>query len=118
MQEYYTMGHAEPVVEKELSKPCQDVYYSPMHVVKSLISSTNKICIVFNASAKTTCISTTLLNDRLLVGATVHSSMIDMLIRFRTHKVALTADISKMYHAVFLPKDQFDLHHFMWREDL
>ena len=92
MQEYFAMGHVEPV--EDLNKSCQDVYYLPMHVVKSETSSTSKIHIVFDASAKST--SGASLNDQLLVGPTVHSSLIDVLMRFRIHKVALTADVSRM----------------------
>ena len=113
MQEYFTMGHVEPV--EDLNKSCQDVYYLPMHVVKSETSSTSKIRIVFDASAKST--SGASLNDQLLVGPTVHSSLIDVLMRFRIHKVALTADVSRMHRAVFLPEDQRDLHRFVWREN-
>ena len=80
MQEYFTMGHAEPVVKEDLNTPCQDVHYLPMHVVKSETSMTSEIRVVFDASAKAT--SRASLNDQLLVRPTVHSSLIDVLIRF------------------------------------
>ena len=86
-----------------------------MHLVKSEASSTSKIHIVFDAFAKST--PGTSLTNQLLVGPNVYSSLIDVLIRFCTHKFALTADVSKMYHAVFLPMDQRNLHRFVWRED-
>ena len=54
MKEYLTMGHAESVVTKDLNKPLQNVYYLLMQVVKSEARSTNKVRIVFDASAKTT----------------------------------------------------------------
>ena len=41
----------------------------------------------------------------------------DVLLRFRRHKVALTTHVSRMYRAVLLPKKQHDLHCFIWRED-
>ena len=99
MKEYFTMEHAEPVVAEDLNKPLQNVYYLPMHVLKSETRSTSKIRIVFDATAKT--MSRASLNNQLLVRPTIHSSLIDVLIRFRHHKVALAADVSKMYHAVF-----------------
>ncbi len=55
---------------------------------------------MFDASAKSA--SGVSLNDILLVGPTVHSTLIDILLRFRFHRVALTADISKMYRAIEL----------------
>ena len=109
------MGHAEPVPTEELRKLDRDVYCLLMHVVKKETSSTSKMRIVFYASAKTT--SGASLNDQLLVGPTVHSQLIDVLIRFRRHKIALTADVSRMYRAVLLHEDQRDLHRFVWRED-
>ena len=36
--------------------------------------------------------------------------------RFRIHKIALSADISKMYRAVHLDPGDRDLHRFLWRE--
>ena len=57
------------------------------------------------------------LNDKLLVGPTVHPSLIDVLIRFRLHRVALTTDVSRMYRAVFLAPSDRDLHRFVWRSD-
>ena len=86
-----------------------------MHAVRKETSSTSKIRVVFDASATTA--SGTSLNDHLLVGPTVHSSLIDVLIWFRQHKVALTSDVSHMYRAVLLPDEQRDLHRFLWRED-
>ena len=55
------------------------------------------------------------LNDLLLVGPTVHSPLIDVLLRFRLHRVALTADVSKMYRAIELVASDRDLHRFVWR---
>ena len=86
-----------------------------MHAVRKETSSTTKSRVVFVASEKTT--TGTSLNDHLLIGPTVHSPLIDVLLRFRQHKVALTTDVSRMYRAVLLPKDQRDLHRFVWRDD-
>ena len=97
------MEHAEPVVVEDLNRPYQNVCYLSMHVVKSETRSTSKIHIVFDASAKTT--SGASLNDQLLVGPTVHWSLIDILISFRRHRVVSAADVSKMYNAVFLPEN-------------
>ena len=47
----------------------------------------------------------------------VHSSLIDVLIRFCRHHVTITADVSKMYRAVSLGADDRDLQGFVWREN-
>ena len=108
------MGHAEPVPTADLQKPPNDTFYLPMHVVRKEHSTTTKVRIVFDASAKSaTNIS---LNDTLLVGPTVHPPLIDVLLRFRLHRVALTADVSKMYRAIELVPADRDLHRFVWRK--
>ena len=99
---------------EELDKPCAEAYYFPTHAVWKETSSTSKIRCVFDASATTT--SGISLIDQLLVGPTVHSSLIDVLLQFRQHRVALTADVSRMYCAVLLPKEHRDLHRFLWRK--
>ena len=50
-----------------------------------------------------------------MVGPTIHPSLIDVLIRFRMHCIAIVADISKMYRAIELPPSDRDLHCFVWR---
>ena len=54
----------------------------------------------------------------LMVGSTIYPQLIDILIRFRTHSIALTADIiSTMYRTVELAPEDRDLHHFVWRDN-
>ena len=75
----------------------------------------SKVRVVFDVSTKTA--SGASLDDYLLVGPTVHPMIIDVLLSFRRHPVALTTDISRMYRAVLLPEHQRDLHWLVWRED-
>ena len=108
MNEYMDLKHAELVPEEDLNKPLQETFYLPMHAVRKEESTTTKLRVVFDASAKSsTGIS---LNESLLVGPTVHPPLIDVLLRFRTHRVALTTDVSKMYRAVELVPVDRDLH--------
>ena len=84
-----------------------------MHAVYKSSSTTTKIRAVFDASAKSS--SGVSLNDTLLVGPTVHPPLIDVILRFRSHRIALTADVSKMYRAIELAKPDRDLHRFVLR---
>ena len=68
---------------------------------------------MFDASAKSS--TGVSLNDVLLVGPTIHPSLVDVLLRFRLHRIALTADVSKMYRARELTHSDKDLHRFVWR---
>ena len=43
--------------------------------------------------------------------------LIDVLIRFRSYRIALIADVSRMYRAIYLTKEDKDLHRFVWRRN-
>ena len=86
-----------------------------MHAVYKDFSSTSKVRVVFDASAlSSTGVS---LNDNSLVGPTVHSSLVDVLIHFHLYRIALTADISRMYRMVLLEESDKDLHRFVWKRN-
>ena len=74
MQEYLTLVHAEAVLTKDTDKHPASVFYLRMHVMYKSTSSTTKVRAVFDASAKSA--SGMSINDTLLVGPTVHSSLI------------------------------------------
>lgn len=94
MQEYFDLGHAEEVPTQDMEKPPELTFYLLMHAVYNWSSTTTKIRAVFDASAKfSTGVS---LNDTLLMGLTLHPPLVDVLLHFRLHPVALTADISKI----------------------
>ena len=113
MDEYFSLGHAEQVPVIDLQKPPEKVFYLPMHAVHKETSATTKTRVVFDASARSS--SGVSLNETLMVGPTVHSTLVDVLLRFRLHQVALVADISKMYRAVELDTCDKDYHRFVWR---
>lgn len=114
MDEYFQLRHAELVPQCDLDKPPSDVFYLPMHAVRKECSTTTKLRVVFDASAKSS--TGVSLNDTLLVGHTVHSSLTDVLLRFRLHRVAVITDVSKMYRAVNLADSDKDFHRFVWRD--
>ena len=113
IQEYFDLKHAEPIADTDLDKPVEQVFYLPIHAVKKESSTTTKIRAVFDASAKSS--SNTSLNDILQVGPTIHPPLIDVLLRFRLHRIALTSDVSKMYRAIELEESDRNLHRFVWR---
>ena len=113
MNEYFEMGHAEQVPPDDLKKPSENTFYLPMHAVRKEHSTTTKLRVVFDASAKSS--TGVSLNDILLVGPTIHPPLIDVLLRFRFHRTALTADVSKMYRAIELVPVDRELHRFVWR---
>ena len=115
MNEYFEKGHAGRVPLYDLEKSSQEVFYLPMHAVKKESSMTTKIRAVFDASAKSsTGVSQ---NDTLLVRPTIHPHLLDVLLCFCLHHVALVAAVSRMYCAIEITKPDRDLHWFVWRRN-
>ncbi len=77
--QYFEMGHTEA----DISKPCEVVLYLPMNAVVKESSTTTKVRAIYDASAKP--LTGVSLNVQLLVGPTMHSSLIDVLLCFRLH---------------------------------
>lgn len=68
-------------------------------------STTTKLRVVFDASAKTT--SGSSWNVALMVGATIQDGIFQSIMRFRIHAVVLTGDIEKMYREFLIhPSDR------------
>ena len=96
-----------------MKTPVNNSYYLPMHGVHKSSSSTTKLRVVFDGSApSSTGVS---LNDVLAVGPTLHPNLDSILLKFRTYRVALSGDISKMYREVLLSEPDRQLHRFLWR---
>lgn len=68
-------------------------FYLPHHLVLKATSTTTKLRVVVDGSAKTNpCCS---LNDALLVGPVVKDELLLIVIRFRKYAVALVGDVEK-----------------------
>ena len=113
IREYFEIGRTEQVPNVEVVSPCTEVYYLPMHSVHKEDSTTSKLRVVFDESAKSD--SGTSLNDHLLVWPTIHPPLVDVVLQFRQFKVAPTAYVSRMYRAVRLHDNQKDLRRYLWR---
>lgn len=79
--------------DDESNTPFQ--YVMPHHAVIKAFSSTTKLRVVFNASARSnTGLS---LNDALPAGPVLQPELFDILLRFRTYKYVFTTDIQNMH---------------------
>lgn len=76
-------------------KNWEQKYFLPHHCVIREDSLTTKLCVVFDASMKTT--TNYSLNDIMLKGWTVQPDLFDILCRFRTSQFVFIADIQKMF---------------------
>ena len=111
VHEYFSLEHAEEVPLAEVEVPHQDCFYLPMHGVSKESSSTTKLRIVFDASAKSS--SGVSLNDTLIPGPSLYPKLTTILNRFRRHNIGLSADISKMFREVVLDPAERDYHRFL-----
>ncbi|XP_054723428.1 uncharacterized protein LOC129233424 [Uloborus diversus] len=112
MTEYLDLGHME--IDNTVCK--ENAHYCiPHHHVINESSSTTKLRVVFNASAKTT--SGVSLNDTLMNGPKVQDDFFAILLRFRCHNIAITSDLQKMYRQIEIHDADRDFQKILWRDD-
>ncbi|XP_055308163.1 uncharacterized protein LOC129572241 [Sitodiplosis mosellana] len=87
------------------------VYYIPHHAV----STSKKFRIVYDGSCKTSLGLS--LNDAQFAGPRLQCNLNEILMRFRQHKIAFTADIKSMFLRARLNPKHWDLQRIFWREN-
>lgn len=115
VDDYHNLDHAEVVPHSDIGKPVTDVYYLPMHGITKNSSTTTKLCVVCDASARTT--TGVSLNDTLLVGPSLYPRLTTIVNQFRVPAIGMTADILKMYLQVALSPDERDFHRFVHQDE-
>nr|XP_040219997.2 uncharacterized protein LOC120948080 [Anopheles coluzzii] len=95
MKEYLELGHMS-LMNKDSGD--ERAYYLPYHPVFKASSTTTKVRVAFDGSAKTS--TGYSLNDILCVGPIVQDELLDIVLRFRTYQIALVGDIAKMYRQI------------------
>lgn len=110
MREYIELNHMSKVTDRiETIKPI----YLPHHGVWRESSTTTKLRVVFDGSAKTA--SGRSLNDVLMTGANLQDNIINIILRFRLHAIAITADLKKMYRQILVDDKDRDYQRILWR---
>ena len=115
IQEQLKSGIIEKVPEGTENKA--DVKFIPHHCVIRRDHDTTKVRIVFDGSARSSNDVLTL-NDRLEVGPNYMPHLFDTLLRFRSHTIALTADIEKAFHQIEIKEADRDFLRFLWYDDV
>ncbi|XP_055591566.1 uncharacterized protein LOC129743554 [Uranotaenia lowii] len=90
------------------------VYYMPHHAVLKPDSTTTKLRVVFDASCRTS--TGVSLNDGLMVGPVVQNDLMSIILRFRLHRYAISADVEKMYRMVRVQSPDQHLQRILWRD--
>ena len=94
-----------------------NIHYLPHQPVKRQDALTTKLRVVFDASSKGN-LSLPSLNECVYVGPSMVPAIVDILLRFRSFKVGLAADIEKAFLNIGVKKEQRDLMRFLWVNDL
>ena len=106
-------GNTEAVPEEE-TRPAQ-VHYLPHHAVVRKDKATTKLRVVYDASAKCDGPS---LNECLYKGPKFNQLIFDLLLRFRSYRVALTADVEKAFLVIAVDNKDRDVLRFIWVDDV
>ncbi|XP_037960437.1 uncharacterized protein LOC119689635 [Teleopsis dalmanni] len=109
-EEYERLGH---MTEVNLDSMLTPRYFIPHHCVLKPDSTTTKLRVVFDASAKT--ISGHSLNDLMYNGPAVESDLFSTLLRFRRPRFVFTTDIEKMYRQVLINPEDRRYQLIIWR---
>lgn len=116
MQEYLDCNHMQLVSDEELQVILQQPhYFIPHHHVVKESSITTKLRVVFNASSKTT--SGVSLNDLLSKGPQLLKPVSNVLLKFRSHRFGVIADVEKMYRQIRVKKEDTVYQLIFWRDD-
>ena len=112
MGEMSEMNFCRKLSNEELESYKGPVHYISHHEVVRPEKKSTPIRIVFNSSAS---YKGHRLNDYWMKGPDLLNSSFGVLLRFRENEVAISADISKMYHRVLIPEQDQHVHRYLWR---
>ena len=94
----------------------EPIHYLPHHAIIRRERFTTKIRIVYDGSAKLSDAELSL-NDCLQTGPNLIPKLFDMLVQFRSHPVAITADIEKAFLMIGIAPADCDVLRFLWFQD-
>ncbi|XP_049287301.1 uncharacterized protein LOC125765857 [Anopheles funestus] len=112
IREYEELGHMREIVEAPNEDP-GSVFYLPHHCVLRPSSTTTKLRVVFDGSAKTS--TGVSINDVLMTGPTVQNDLNAILLRFRGFRYVFTLDIPKMFRQVIVHPEDTRYQRIFWR---
>lgn len=110
MTEYLRLEHMKQFVDEDYSR---FNVYLPHHCVVKESSTSTKVRVVFDASAKTD--SGVSLNECLNIGPRIQDELFDILLRFRIHNVVIVGDIHKMYRQINVKESDQNYQCILWR---
>ncbi|XP_064475507.1 uncharacterized protein LOC135389381 [Ornithodoros turicata] len=109
---YLEEGHAEKVKSASDEADTGQVYYMPHRPVIRESSATTKLRVVFDASSHAS--GAPSLNDCLEKGPKMVPDLVRLLLRFRLHRIAITADVRKAFLQIGIKEEDRDFLRFLW----
>ena len=109
---YVSKGHAQRMIQEEAKVTTSKTWYLPHHAVLNP-NKPGKFRVVFDAASKFDGVS---LNENLLTGPDLLNNLVGILMRFRTGKIGVVADIEQMFHQVGASEEDRDSFRFLWRD--
>lgn len=91
------------------AKKSKESWFIPHH----LVTHNGKNRVVFNCSFNYKDLN---VNELLLPGPNLGSSLLGVLLRFREHSIAISSDIKGMFHQVRLLPEDHPLMRFLWHD--
>lgn len=114
MRDYLRAGHMSKV--NPTLTDSQTSYYIPHQAVIRPESSTTKMRIVFDASAKTS--SGRSLNDNLHCGPKLQQDLPSIVLRFRLHAIVFTTDVKQMFRQIVVTEPHRPYQRLLYRFNL
>ena len=111
-EEMNALKFARKLSDVEIKDYKGPVHYVSYHEVLRPEKKSTPIRIVFNSSAN---FQGHCLNDYWMKGPDLLNSLFGVILRFRENAVAISGDISKMYHRILIPERDQHVHRFLWR---
>lgn len=111
INEYIELNHMVEVDAADINN--SKAVYLPHHAVTREDKDTTKLRVVFDASCKG--VNNVSLNDDLLIGPKLQQDLRHLLMRWRVHKICITADIIKMYRMVRVAEQDTNYQRILWR---
>ena len=116
IQDQLERGIIESIPMQQTNKEKGSIHYMPHHPVIRKGRSTTKVRIVYDGSAKSK-ESGLSLNDCLQTGPNLIPRLFDVMVRFCSHLIALTADIEKALLMIGTSESDRDMLRFLWFKD-
>ena len=112
MVEMDEMGFARKLSNEEIDHYKGPVHYISHHAVIRPEKRSTPVRIVFNSSSV---FQGSRLNDYWKKGPDLLNNLYGVVLHFREKEVAISGDISKMYHRVLISEKDQHVHRFLWR---